>query len=198
MKYYLLRHGETLFNQKGITQGWCDSPLTEKGNMQAYLAGKGLHDIDFECAYVSDLGRTRETFEKFKEAYQKDIPVSFHKELREMHFGSQEGEHFSKLSNAVSYDKGFAIIGGETKEEVSKRVFSFLDDMRKNHQGNVLVISHGWAIRSALRAVDETKVENKLKLQENKTLNCSISIIDYSDGKYTLEEIFDISYCDKA
>ena len=70
--------------------------------------------------------------------------------------------------------------------------------MRKNHQGNVLVISHGWAIRSALRAVDETKVENKLKLQENKTLNCSISIIDYSDGKYTLEEIFDISYRDKA
>ncbi|WRK52458.1 histidine phosphatase family protein [Coprobacillaceae bacterium CR2/5/TPMF4] len=26
---YLMRHGETLFNQRRKIQGWCDSPLTE-------------------------------------------------------------------------------------------------------------------------------------------------------------------------
>ena len=27
----LVRHGETMFNQVGNVQGWCDSPLTVKG-----------------------------------------------------------------------------------------------------------------------------------------------------------------------
>lgn len=31
MKLYLMRHGETLFNTQKRVQGWCDSPLTEKG-----------------------------------------------------------------------------------------------------------------------------------------------------------------------
>ncbi len=26
---YMMRHGQTLFNQKRLMQGWCDSPLTE-------------------------------------------------------------------------------------------------------------------------------------------------------------------------
>lgn len=35
---YLMRHGETLFNQRRKIQGWCDSPLTEKGIEQAQKA----------------------------------------------------------------------------------------------------------------------------------------------------------------
>ena len=29
--FYLVRHGETLFNHLGRMQGSCDSPLTERG-----------------------------------------------------------------------------------------------------------------------------------------------------------------------
>ena len=29
--FYYVRHGQTLFNILGRLQGWCDSPLTEKG-----------------------------------------------------------------------------------------------------------------------------------------------------------------------
>ena len=32
---YMMRHGQTLFNQKRLMQGWCDSPLTELGKRQA-------------------------------------------------------------------------------------------------------------------------------------------------------------------
>ena len=28
---YLMRHGETMFNVQKKIQGWCDSPLTERG-----------------------------------------------------------------------------------------------------------------------------------------------------------------------
>lgn len=35
MKIYLVRHGQTLFNQQKKVQGWCDSPLTQEGIQQA-------------------------------------------------------------------------------------------------------------------------------------------------------------------
>ena len=34
-RLYLMRHGQTLFNTLNRIQGWCDSPLTEKGREQA-------------------------------------------------------------------------------------------------------------------------------------------------------------------
>ena len=34
-RFYLMRHGQTLFNTLNRIQGWCDSPLTEKGRDQA-------------------------------------------------------------------------------------------------------------------------------------------------------------------
>ena len=34
-RFYLMRHGQTLFNTLNRIQGWCDSPLTEKGQDQA-------------------------------------------------------------------------------------------------------------------------------------------------------------------
>ena len=40
-KLYLMRHGQTLFNQLGKIQGACDSPLTEAGIRQA-KGGKRL------------------------------------------------------------------------------------------------------------------------------------------------------------
>ena len=36
---YLMRHGQTLFNQLHKIQGFCDSPLTDLGIDQALQAG---------------------------------------------------------------------------------------------------------------------------------------------------------------
>ena len=33
MKIYILRHGETTLNSKGVTQGWLDEPLNENGDI---------------------------------------------------------------------------------------------------------------------------------------------------------------------
>ena len=43
-KRYLVRHGQTLFNELHMTQGWCDSPLTELGKKQAKEAGQSLRE----------------------------------------------------------------------------------------------------------------------------------------------------------
>ena len=43
--FYLVRHGETLFNHLGRMQGSCDSPLTERGIAQAYETADQLKDM---------------------------------------------------------------------------------------------------------------------------------------------------------
>lgn len=40
MKIYLVRHGQTLFNQQKKVQGWCDSPLTQEGIQQSIAVSK--------------------------------------------------------------------------------------------------------------------------------------------------------------
>ena len=43
--FYIIRHGETVFNRKGRIQGWCDSPLTDLGVSQAKQLGLSLIHI---------------------------------------------------------------------------------------------------------------------------------------------------------
>ncbi len=49
--FYLMRHGQTLFNVRRKIQGACDSPYTELGRHQAEVAGQYFKDIPIDQAY---------------------------------------------------------------------------------------------------------------------------------------------------
>ena len=63
VRLYISRHGKTMFNTIGRVQGWCDTPLTKKGEEGIRELGLGLKDtgVDFKLAVSSDLGRTVQT-----------------------------------------------------------------------------------------------------------------------------------------
>lgn len=100
--FYFTRHGETQFNVENRVQGWCDSPLTEKGVRDARLLGRGLADRDFAAAYASDTSRARDTLALALEARGEaraqegkaaaPVPVHEDERLREWCFGMLEGE----------------------------------------------------------------------------------------------------------
>jgi probable phosphoglycerate mutase len=60
---YLMRHGQTLFNQLHKIQGWCDAPLTELGIKQAQIAGHYFKEnqIEIQSAYCSTSERASDT-----------------------------------------------------------------------------------------------------------------------------------------
>ncbi len=68
VRFYIVRHGQTLLNSLDRAQGWADSPLTEAGKQTAVEIGQKLKGIDFNAVYTSDMLRAVQTAELILEA----------------------------------------------------------------------------------------------------------------------------------
>ena len=60
-RIYLVRHGETAWNQDKRYQGQTDIPLTEKGREQAQRAAERLAGVGASFLISSDLSRALDT-----------------------------------------------------------------------------------------------------------------------------------------
>ena len=93
LKLYLVRHGETLWNQENRVLGRTDIPLNERGIAQAQALGTKLADVHFDHVYCSPLSRAKETAAQIVAAQKgtgTPAPVEA-AELIEMNFGTCEG-----------------------------------------------------------------------------------------------------------
>ena len=57
----LIRHGESLWNEKNLFTGCVDVPLTQKGVEEAIEAGKRISNIPVDMIYTSALIRAQMT-----------------------------------------------------------------------------------------------------------------------------------------
>ena len=203
MILYLLRHGETDYNNKHVFQGIIDVPLNEAGRAQAKeakleAAGRGL---SFDEVFCSPLIRAQETCEIIS-----GIPrEKFHLDnrLMEMSFGDLEGttfnaeklEHLSDPANYLNYCGEHHC---ETFYEVADRCGSFLDDMKKmakeaqdrgeeDRERKILVGSHGAAIRGMLMALGVLTIG---EVWGQKVGNCAMFEISLVDEEWKLTRSF--------
>src|SRR5690606_39610306 len=87
---YIIRHGQTDLNLKGIVQGrGVNSPLNEMGKMQAQAFYNRYRDEHFDKIYTSTLLRTHQTVAHF---VQDGIPMEQLKGLDEIGWGIYEGK----------------------------------------------------------------------------------------------------------
>ena len=95
MKIYIIRHGETNLNVKGVMQGWLEEPLNENGRELARLTGQGMKGIHFDRCISSPLTRAVETVKIVLQESGNPIPVETDDRIREIHCGEAEGKAFS-------------------------------------------------------------------------------------------------------
>lgn len=57
----LLRHGESVWNQKNLFTGWVDIPLSSRGIQEAIEAGHSMDCVDFSAIFTSTLIRAQMT-----------------------------------------------------------------------------------------------------------------------------------------
>ena len=55
MTFFIMRHGESIWNKENKFTGWTDVELSEKGEKEAIIAGEKLQKIKFDNIICSDL-----------------------------------------------------------------------------------------------------------------------------------------------
>lgn len=148
---YLVRHGETEWNNKKLIQGHSDIPLNVKGELQSKQLGEKLKDVHFEAVFSSDLIRAKRTAEII--ILEKKLAVITTNALRERMFGRFEGKHIDKLRKTFGElllieKQDFEV---ESDDQILLRLNPFLREVAVAYQGkSVLVVSHGGLIRAFL------------------------------------------------
>lgn len=202
MKIYFIRHGETVWNTLKIFQGSSNSPLTEKGREQAKKLGEKLKNTEFTNFYSSPMGRTIETSQLI--IGDRNIKIEFIEEFKEISVGRMEGvprEKFEKdfpeqyhnfFFNPKDYDP--TPFDGETYPHLLERVQIGLNKIIQNHEKDdiVAVVSHGVTLKAIFKIIKNMSFEELGEAPVPK--NTSLSIVDYTDGKYTIEVFSDISH----
>ena len=142
--WFLVRHGETDWNNENRVQGYSDTNLNETGIQQARATADFLMDKDIDLIVSSDLARAKETAEIIAKATGTEI--FFDKSLREINFGSLEGMFIPEVNEQYGsfLERPYQELGGETFEEVEERAMKALRNHRKDHEHkNVVIVSHG-------------------------------------------------------
>lgn len=144
----LWRHGQTAWNLERRFQGKADVPLDETGLAQAERSARLLAGLSPTEILSSDLKRASATAEALSRV--TGIPVAYDRDLRERDGGEWEGLTDAEIRQR--YPEAHAIWeppGGETSEQVAKRVAAALERTAESLPpgGLVVAASHGAAIR---------------------------------------------------
>lgn len=155
---YMIRHGESVGNQKRDFLGHTDLPITEKGEKQALAAAAYLSSIGFapDSVYASPLCRAYKTTLLALSLCEAPAPICLDG-LREIYAGDWEGKNFDALD--VEYpeerriwreDVGHARpVGGESVAQLYGRVVSTVLTIAKENLGKTVFIgTHATPIRA--------------------------------------------------
>ena len=150
---WLVRHGETDWNRRGLIQGDSDIPLNGLGIRQAQALAHRIGHETFDTVYASDLFRAHKT----AEITFPDADIILDSRLREINLGDFEGQVWADLPKSERsqiavwlmgpYDQ--KVPGGESSDDLRARVSSWLNDLPKT--GRVIAFAHGGTIAAILQ-----------------------------------------------
>ncbi len=151
----LIRHGQTEGNADGRIQGQNDTPLTADGIKHTLAKALKLEKFLFNAVYCSDLGRARHTLKALQGALPSLPEAIYSKELREIDFGEYAGMKKEEIMPTIlrhKADTSRKYPGGESGDDLKKRVFKFFGSCFERHEGQtLLVVSHYGIMETAIR-----------------------------------------------
>lgn len=173
---FVVRHGETEANVKGIDAGPMDFPLTKKGIKEAKFISKALSEADVKDVYSSPVFRAVQTAKILAKPHKlkvKSLPELTEALLKPIYVGKKGRHHI--MSTPGAFD--------ETVGQLEDRVWRALHIIKNEAKGNSIVVSHGDVVTALLERV----VERDLKGKDYYVLHpnpASLSIIDVQDRPF--------------
>lgn len=188
---YLMRHGQTFFNQEGLVQGVCDSPLTDLGIEQAKQARAFFekNGIEFGGIYSSTQERASDT----SEIVTGRTDYTRLKGVKEWNFGLFEAQP-ERLqpkfrAGAVSFEDLYVPYGGEDVAQVGERMLTSLTEVMKKTpavENPTLVVSHGGAMWAFYLKIAAQALDPKVRFG-----NCAICHYHYENDQFLLRQVID-------
>jgi alpha-ribazole phosphatase len=198
-RIFLIRHGETKWNKVRKYQGQTDIALSEAGRRQADCLAGRLRTERFAAAYSSDLVRANETAKTIAAPHGLEVRVVTG--LKEISFGAWEGmTHDSLIGEAAEEANRFfsqplpeaKSPGGESFRQLQERMQTSLEEIVSAHPGeDVLVVSHGAAIRSAICAALDIPLSQVWNIRQD---NTALNILEYHGERTVVARINDATH----
>jgi len=194
----IVRHGETLWNIKGIRQGHLDSPLTESGRMQANALGERLKRENFGALYSSDLGRAVETAQRI--AVLTGHSVLTDPRLRERHLGIFQGLTADEMKQKYpeeyqlnrSRSPNYVIPRGESIVQQVARNIAYLSEIAEKHAGEtIVVVTHGGVLSGLFRHTFSIPFSAPRRFE---FVNAGLNTFIYQSGAWFLQTWGDVSH----
>jgi broad specificity phosphatase PhoE len=201
---YLIRHGETDYNRRGVVQGsGIDSDLNELGYAQAQAFFEAYGHLPFQKIYTSKLRRTHQSVEAF---LQKGTPWEQHEGLNEISWGTREGKIPNSHDNVyyrqliTSWRKGQThqpAEGGESPLDVQKRQLNTLEHILSFPEEElILVAMHGRAMRILLATVTNVALQ-RMDTFEHENLCLYVLRYEYATQQFFIEKKNDTGHLAK-
>ena len=209
VRFYIVRHGQTLLNSLDRAQGWADSPLTEAGKQMAADIGQKLKGIDFDAVYTSDMLRAVQTAELILEAGGKGgVPIEKDARLREWCLGCMEAENnavfIKNVSDWLGGVSSFAELNqrlpdvadviyehdttgmAEPFQTIEERLKATFVDIVQRHgmeeNTNILIVTHAFAIKTIFHLFAPKQLGKVGKVK-----NASVSRLVFENEIFFLE-----------
>lgn len=197
-KIYLVRHGQTDYNLRGIVQGsGVDSSLNDNGRAQAIAFFKAYGHVPFDKIYTSSLKRTTESVREF---IKRGIPHEQHSGLNEISWGKKEGQPITPDEDVYYHwmlkqwqegNTSLRIEGGESPEEVANRQKSIMESIIKSEAKNILICMHGRAMRILLCQLFQYPLKSMDTFEHT---NLCLYQLSFTGSMFSIEKHNDIQH----
>jgi probable phosphoglycerate mutase len=182
MRFIVVRHAESQWNQEGIIQGQLDSPVTANGHRQIAALMAVLKNTPVTQVISSPSGRAMTTAQSL--AAHCRCSLSSDPRLYEQHFGDLQGlpyhqvmnNEFDEPSRALSGDPTTVLPGGESVTEVVERMLSFFDSFSNAESGTLAVVTHAHALQALIWQLQGANQREDTSRYHH--LSCSYSVIE--------------------
>jgi len=148
-RIYLVRHGQTSWNEAKIFRGRADIGLSEQGRAEAECAASALGDAPLSGIYASPLSRTRETAEKIAAHHNADVAAD--PAFLDIDYGEWTGRPDAEVRESFpdlyeQWETSPQLVqfpGGESLDRVRLRAVARLNELARLHwDGTIAVVTH--------------------------------------------------------
>jgi len=190
MRLILIRHGETLWNEKKRFQGISDIELSTKGRAQACALARSLRKEPLTAIYTSPLIRARQTADCLAEHHA--CPIVIAEGLKEINQGELDGltgEDLRKnypdfLLRWRTEPENTILPGGESLGGLQKRAWAVIEDIARKHaRETVAAVAHSFVILTIVCRALEIPLRSFRRFRQDPTAK---NVLEFDERGITL------------